>query len=181
MAGPVHERSEVLARLTGAAELLAGRIDQSLIPVSGGNIGFAIRGAREGHDVAAITGGFLAKEGSVRCAGPVAFGADDRISRIILTVMKFDPDIRSAAIIRYSDKAFSALSSIFIECAETDPLKHKGNISTMDWAVAACCSGGVPEVIALHGPDSENPVICIFSEEPGILASNIIILSNRIQ
>ncbi len=180
MTGPAQERSEVLVKLTEAAALLAGGIDMRLVPPSGGNIGCAIRGARDGRDVAAVTGGFLVEGRSVRCAGPVAFGADDGISRIILTAMKFDPDVRGAAMIRYSDDAFSILSDMFFECAETDPAKHTGNISSMDWAVASCCSESVPEVIAIHGPDTKNPLIGIFSEEPAVIASNIIILSNRI-
>ncbi|OPY36723.1 MAG: Bifunctional thiamine biosynthesis protein ThiDN [Methanoregula sp. PtaU1.Bin051] len=180
MAGVTSERNDVIVKLTEAVVHLARETDVRLIPPSEGNIGYAIRGARGASDIAAVTGGFVTDGTSVHRGGPVAFGADEGISRIILTVMKFDPVVRSAAIIRYSENIYSILSDMFIECEETNPGKYKGSISSMDWAVASCCSEGVPEVIALHGPDTMNPLICMFSEEPGILASNIIILSNRI-
>jgi predicted fused transcriptional regulator/phosphomethylpyrimidine kinase len=181
MTVPAEERRVVLARIDEAAKLLDGSIDICLIPPDGGNIGYAITGARTGRDVAAITGGFQAGRGSVNCAGPVAFGAEERISRIILTAMKFDPEIRSAAVIRFSDDAFGILSAMFIDCAEVYPAKFPRGISTIDWAVASCCSGGVPDVIALHRATAAESLLCISGEDPVSIARNIIIVSNRIQ
>jgi hydroxymethylpyrimidine/phosphomethylpyrimidine kinase len=181
MTSPVQERKDLLVELSDSADQLASSMDVRLVPARGGNIGYALRGARDKSSVAAITGGLLVEGTSVRCAGPVAFGADEEISRIILTAMKFDPSVRSAAVIRYTDPAFLILSEMVIDSAETDPVKYPGGISTMDWAVAACCSEGVPGVIAIRGIDPEKHVICIFGEDPAEITSNIIILSNRIQ
>jgi hydroxymethylpyrimidine/phosphomethylpyrimidine kinase len=181
MVSPAEERSGLVATLEGAAALLDGAMDVRLVPAGGGNIGYALRGARDTGDIAAITGGLRVDGGQVSPAGPVAFGADDRISRIILTVLKFDRLVRSAALIRYSGESFRILSEMFIESAEADTTRHPGGISTMDWAVASCCSEGVPEVIAIRAEDPDRQFICIFGEEPAAIARNIIILSNRIQ
>lgn len=180
MTSPAQERSEILADLNDAARLLAASIDPRLVPMNGGNIGYAISGARDSESVAEVTGGILVAGESVRCAGPAAFGVDPKISRIILTVMKFDPGIRSAAVIRYTDEAFRILSTMSVESAETDPGMFPKGISTMDWAIASCCAKGVPGVIAIRGNDPETGVICILGENPHEIASNIIILSNRI-
>ena len=180
MMTPAQERDDILKKLREAATLLAGSMDPRLIPDNGAGIGYAIRRARESRDVAVIPGGLLADGGKVRCPSKAAFGADDRISRIILTAIKFDPQVRSAALIRYSEESFRILSGMYVESKETDPARHPPGIATMDWAVASCCSEGVPGVIALRGGDPKRQAICIFGEEPSGIASNIIILSNRI-
>lgn len=181
MVSPAQERNDLITELNEAAAVLARDIDRRLVPPSGGNIGYAVRGARIGNDVAAVPGGFSLDGNSVRFGGPACFGADGKMSRIILTAMKFDPAIRSAAVIRFLPDAFRVLSAMLMDTAETDSEKHPDAISTMDWAVASCCSDGVPEAIAIRAKDPERQVICIFGEDPGGIASNIIILSNRIQ
>ncbi|HOX36246.1 MAG TPA: thiamine-phosphate synthase family protein [Methanoregulaceae archaeon] len=180
MISPTQERSDVLKDLNAAAEVLVSSIEPRLVPRNGGNIGYAVRGARDGNGIAAISGGFTVHEGSVRCAGPAGFGADPNVSRIILTVMKFDPDIRSAGILRYSCEAFRILSEMFMESAEADPGRFPAVGSTMDWSVASVCTDGVPPVVAIRREDPETGIICIFGEEPREISSNIIILSNRI-
>ena len=180
MTSPVQERSEVLADLEGAARLLTASINPRLIPPKGGNIGYAVAGARDSGSVAAITGGLVTDGESVRCAGPAAFGVDQNLSRMILTVMKFDPQIRSAGILRYSREAFRILSEMFMESADADPGRFPAVGSTMDWSVASVCTDGVPPVVAIRREDPETGIICIFGEEPREISSNIIILSNRI-
>jgi len=181
MGSPAEERSETLADLGTAAGMLVVSMNNRLVPKKGGNIGYALKGAREGEGVAAITGGFAADGRSVRCNGPAAFGADPEISRIILTAMKFDPSIRSAGVIRYSEKAFRILSDMCVDSATADPARFPCGTVSMDWAVASCCAEGVPGVIAIHGDDPETGFICVFGENPHEVASNIIILSHRIQ
>ncbi len=181
MTSPAQERNDVLAELGDAVALLVSSMDARLVPVNGGNIGYAIRGARDWTAVAAVSGGLVADGKGVLCAGPVAFGVDEWFSRTILTAMKFDPEVRSSAVIRYTGTAFRILSDMYAESAETNPAKHPGGTSTMDWAIASCCSDGVPPVIAIRANDPEQQVIVIFGDEPSYIASNIIILSNRIE
>jgi len=181
MGGAEKERGEVIARLSEAASNLEQAMAVSLLPAGGGYIMYALHGARSPNDVAAVTGGLQADHGSVRCSGRIGFGVENRISRTILTAIKFDPAIRSAASIRFSDDSFQILSGMFLECAETRDVNHHGNNSLLDWAISSCCSNGVPDVVAVRGSSPESSVIWIFDEEPVRIASNIIILSNRIQ
>jgi len=181
MIPPEQERHEVLIGLTEAVALLETSMDAKLVPSTGTNVVYAIRGARDGRDVAGVQGGIVVREENVRRSGPCAFDAGGDIARIVLTAMKFDPLMRSAAVLRFDRKTLATLEAMFIECCALDRAKEPPGMSTMDWGVASCCTGGVPEVIYDRGTAPHEALIRIIGENPVKIASNIIILSDRIQ
>ncbi len=91
--------------------------------------------------------GLFSEYGKPHAAGPCAFGADEDSARIILTAMKFDPLMRSAATLRFSRKVLimswraCSLNAVRLILHQEPP-----GISTMDWGVASCCNDGVPDV-----------------------------------
>ena len=176
-----RERHEVLLRLSTAVGLLAGAMDIRFIPASGGTIAFALRHARDGRDVASVKGGIVVLDGKFHPSGPCAYDTGADISRIVLTVMKFDPEMRSAAVIRYSQRALERLEDISILCCGIDHTKIPPGISTMDWGIASCCTDGVPDVIYDKGAQKSEGLIYLIGEDAVKVASTIIILSHRIQ
>jgi hydroxymethylpyrimidine/phosphomethylpyrimidine kinase len=176
-----QERDEVLHRLGRAVELLAGSMDPHLLPGSGGNIGFAVRNARDGRDVASVRGGIAVLDGKFVPSGPCEFDTGADISRVVITVMKFDPEMRSAAVIRYCDQALSLLQDMSTGCCGVNRTKEPPGISTMDWGIASCCSEGVPGVIYDRGAGKSGGLIYCIGEDVLETASTIIILSHRIQ
>jgi len=176
-----HERDEVLHRLRRAVELLAGAMDMRLLPESGGNIAFAVRNARDGRDVASVRGGITARDGKFLPSGACEFDTGTDISRILLTVMKFDPEMRSAAVIGYSDRALNLLRDMSTGCCEVNRTKEPPGISTMDWGIASCCSDGVPGVLYDPGAGKSGGLIYCIGEDVVEIANTIIILSHRIQ
>jgi thiamine-phosphate diphosphorylase len=181
MTPPAQERRDVILRLTEAATLLGSSMDVRLIPGAGTNLVYAIRGARDGKDIAGIEGGIVTKRGKVQLAGPCLFDSGGEASRIVLTAMKFDPAMRSASAIRFSSEALGILDDMFIECRELDRTNQTPGISTMEWGIAYCCSDGVPEVIFDRGTAHHEGLIRLIGEDPVEVANNIIILSNRIE
>lgn len=177
---PASERNAALSRLQSATSLLDQSLNPALVPQGGAQIGYAIRGARDKNGVAAIEGrisGPAAGETGRRCS----YGTDEEIARVILTVMKFDPARRSAAILRFSQRALAVFEGdLFLECAPVDTAKAPKGISTMDWGIAACCREEVPDVIYPRGPGAESAPLILLGEEPVDVANNIIICSNRI-
>ncbi len=181
MNNPAQERNDVMDRLARAVALLEGSLDRRLIPEHGLRLGYAIRGARDSHGVAAVQGGIVAGEMKAHAAGPCGFGMDDGIARIILTVMKFDPLMRSAASVQFTGRTCQVLEEdLFLECISCDPRQVPAGISTMDWGVASCCREGVPDAIFNPGAAGRMPFILLFGEDPLGVANNIIICSNRI-
>jgi predicted fused transcriptional regulator/phosphomethylpyrimidine kinase len=177
---PEQERNEVLYRLDLAVTHLEASMSPLLIPDNGASIVYAIKGARDRDGVAAVPGGIMHREGNVTAARPCAFGADEQCARIVLTAMKFDPHIRSAATINLSEKILSLFQAMLLECTPIDYTKKAPAISTMDWGVASCCNDGVPDIIFERGENKKSGIMYIFGEDPVVVTNNIIICSNRI-
>jgi predicted fused transcriptional regulator/phosphomethylpyrimidine kinase len=177
---PASERRAVLDRLSQAVSLLGSPLDPRLIPAGGLSIGFAIRGARDSGGIAGLRNGIFTGPANPSAGGDITFDADAQITRIILTTMKFDPVIRSAAIVRFSTFALAGLESMFLECARFDPARVPPGIGTMAWGVASCCKDGVPDVIYNDGFGGNEGIIRILGEDPVVVANNILILSNRV-
>jgi predicted fused transcriptional regulator/phosphomethylpyrimidine kinase len=178
---PVSERNEVLGHLEKAVILIGQSMNLQLIPPDGAQIGYAIRGARDKNGIAAVEGRISNKGGNVHAGGPCSFGSDEQVARVLLTVMKFDPRWRSAALLRFSDRALQVLDeNLFLECSSFDAAKAPQGISTMDWGVAAACKKGVPDVIYSRGNRGAGAVLILLGEDPVDVANNIIICSNRI-
>jgi hydroxymethylpyrimidine/phosphomethylpyrimidine kinase len=178
---PVHERNTTLSALHAAAAQLNLSVNVRLIPLEGISFGFALRGARDSSGVAAMNGGIKSSAGERVIAGPCTFGTNEPVVRIIVTAMKFDPAMRSAAILQYSDRALHIFkNNLFLECALQDAAAGNRGISTMDWGIASCFKGDVPDVIFRKGAAAEESRIILFGESPADVANNIIICSNRI-
>ena len=180
MISPEQQRREVISRLSQAVALLAESMDPRLAAGTRANIGYAIVGARDSTGVAAVEGGLAAQDGIMRAAANCRFGADTEMAKIVLSAMKFDPEMRCAATIRYADKVQDVLEDMFLECRTVDRRIQASGISTMDWGVASCCRDGVPEAIVDPGTSPDLAAIHLFGETPGDVAGNIIMLSNRI-
>jgi hydroxymethylpyrimidine/phosphomethylpyrimidine kinase len=102
------------------------------------------------------------------------------VARIVLTVMRFDPEIRSAANIRFSETFLLEMENLLFEICSFDRANEPPGVQTMDWGVASCCREGVPDVIYDRGAVGKEPMIRVLGEDPVTIAHNILKLSNRI-
>jgi hydroxymethylpyrimidine/phosphomethylpyrimidine kinase len=177
---PARQRSDVLDELSVATGRIVSSLDPGLVPVGGAHFGYAITGARDAGGVAAIRGGIVIADGKVCAAGECAFGGDESISRIILTAMRFDPQVRSAAIVRFTPEMRDLLDDSLMECCSFDPVRTPSGVSTMDWGVASCCKDGVPDAVYDARTQNNEPLISFLGETPADVANNIIMISNRI-
>jgi hydroxymethylpyrimidine/phosphomethylpyrimidine kinase len=178
---PAHERNTIISTLQDATARLVASVNVRLIPPEGISFGFALRGARDNGGVGAVSTGIKTGPGGGITAGPCAFGTDEPVVRIILTAMKFDPVMRCAAVLQFSERAESVFENdLFLDCASMDTASKNRGISTMDWDIASCCRESVPDVIFRHGTVSADSRIILFGEGPADVLNNIIICSNRI-
>lgn len=178
--GRREEETEVRGRLELAVKILSEGMSPALVPGEGSGIGYALRGARGREDVAGIEGRIVKGGGSVHPSGGVAFGADGAIARVVLTAMRVDPAIRAAAVIRFSPAVLEILEDLLLEICEFDRSREPPGVSTMDWGVASCCRGGVPDVIFDRGAPGKEALIRILGEEPVALAQTIVAVSHRL-
>jgi thiamine-phosphate diphosphorylase len=178
---PVHERNNTLSTLQSATTQLEQSLNVRLIPPEGISFGYALRGARDAGGIAAVTGGIKSDADGQVTAGPCAFDTEEPVVRIILTTIKFDPIMRSVAILQFSDRALSFFENDrFLECASLDTTTKNQGLNTMDWGVASCCKDGIPDVIYRKSASVKESRIILIGEKPADVANNIIICSNRI-
>jgi thiamine-phosphate diphosphorylase len=174
------ERDAVIGRVNHAVTMIAEGMDARLIPEVGMNIVYALPDARGTEDVAGVLGRIVRLKDRVHPVGEVAFGASDHVARIALTAMRFDPSIRSAANIRFSDSILLELENLMFEVCSFDRAREPPGTQTMDWGVASCCKEGIPDIIYDRGAVGKEPMIRFLGEDPVMVAHNILKLSNRI-
>jgi hydroxymethylpyrimidine/phosphomethylpyrimidine kinase len=177
--GRKEEEEEVMARLGLAVKMLTDGMMPALLPGSGANIGYALRGARRPEDIASVVGGIVEADRAVHAAG-LAFGTGEGVSRVILTAMRTDPGIRSSAMIRFSPAILAVIGDLLLETCEFDPTREPPGVSTMEWGVASCCRDGVPDVIFDRGMPGKEGLIRILGEEPVSIAQTLVALSARL-
>jgi thiamine-phosphate diphosphorylase len=177
--GRKEEEDEVMARLGTAVKMLTDGMTPALLPGSGADIGYALRGARRPVDIAGVQGGIVEGDRAVLAAG-LAFGAGGKVAPVILTAMRTDPGIRSAAVIRFSPGILAAIGDLLLETCEFDRAREPPGVSTMEWGVASCCNEGVPDVIFDRGRPGEEGLIRILGEEPVSVARTLVALSARL-
>jgi predicted fused transcriptional regulator/phosphomethylpyrimidine kinase len=173
-------RETVLAMLQAAVDQLERTMHTILIPEVGTNIAYALPDARDKDDVAAVEGRIVRIGDRPHPVGSIAFGASDHVAAIVLTAMKFDPDIRSAANIRYSPELIALLEDLFLEMCSFDRSSEPPGTRTMDWGVAFCCRNGVPDIIFDRGAVGKEPMIRVLAENPVEVASIIGRISTRL-
>lgn len=175
-----EERTRVLQELNNAVLQLAVAINPVMIPHQGIRIGYALEKARENQDVSAVKRRPRDESRDIETPGELAFGADDDLARMVLTAMRFDPAIRSAAVVRYDPAIVRACEDLFFDICHFDRRKEPPGIRTMEWGIASCCRDGVPDVIYDEGGAGKEAMIRFFGENPVVVANNIIKVSGRI-
>jgi len=178
--GRREEEEEVRGRLALAVKIIVDGMSPALLPGPAANIGYALRGARTGGDIAGVAGGILKDSTGVRPAGGIAFGEAGGVARVVLTVMRTDPGIRSAAVIGFSPAILTVLEDLLLEICEFDRSREPPGVQTMDWGVASCCREGVPDVIFDGGAPGKEGLIRLLGEEPVAIAQTIVAVSTRL-
>lgn len=220
-----EEREEITDELLKAAGKLAGRVAdgtvrRELIPDAGICLIHAAEHARSLADIAAVS---VMPDGKMSAGGaswdvsadiPADISADispdllfgaagvgnpDR--SVTLTAMRFDPDIRSAAIIRYSKPIVDKAREMLFEVREAVRGNAGGTGPLMDWKTAFCCKkDDVPDMIFVADSTvgkeraekrAENvntdktgadcaPTVILLGMDPSALVNNILMLGERI-
>ena len=159
--------SQVLRALQQAHGKLENII-RYLVPKGGLYIAYAASDARDAKGVAVAHG------------DSVGFGIDENITRVLLTVRRYDPDMRACACIRYTEEIFEFVRELLIEVEQYDVQKFPKGISTMDWGISFMCKNGVPLAIAALNDQNIGDCIYVFGADPEDVANRILILSERL-
>ena len=95
----VRKAARLFARTDGAA---------GLVPNVGTNVGYALSGAEDHADVAAIPGRIYEMDGRVEVPANPEFGASRHVARTALAAADVDPDVRAAINVRTDESLLAA-------------------------------------------------------------------------
>ena len=89
------------------------------------------------------------------------FGASRHVARIILSALRYNPEIRAAINVKYSERNLSLCREAGLSISSFDRAEEPENVSTMDWGTAEAIKkyGGVPQVIYDKGSLGKEPMI----------------------
>jgi hydroxymethylpyrimidine/phosphomethylpyrimidine kinase len=167
------ERYRVIQELKKAVEVLRENKIGKLIPEVSSNLGYALPFAERVEDVAAFPGRIVRFKDSVVAHSDPEFGASQHVANIILTVMKFDPEYRSAMNIRYSKENISKIEGRgflighFDRRQEPKKVKDKEG-SSLEWGVGEVLKKmrRIPDFIYDKGDVGKEPMIRVLGENP---------------
>ena len=157
------------------------RISPLLIPDCGLKIAYALPGARIPSQVMCCV---LPKDTKKWAMDElsVSFGRDWQIVNMIITAMRFSPDIRCACEICFSEKLVDICEEMLLETCMCDGKKIPPGVSTMDWTVAFCNDeeSGIPDMICIKNRENIPSAAYHFGENPVRITTNLLKISQRI-
>ncbi|MFA5452349.1 MAG: bifunctional hydroxymethylpyrimidine kinase/phosphomethylpyrimidine kinase [Candidatus Methanomethylophilaceae archaeon] len=156
----------ILDEIDAAADTLINMIPSSWVPAAGMNIAYSLPSPAGPEDIAAIDGRITFHNGSVRKNGKAKFGAAEHTSYLLLSVIKFDPEIRASINLEYSEELIDVLEEVGFSIETFDRKKHKddrlGEITTHTIKAA----GKVPDVFLDKGTSKKEMMIRIMGKTP---------------
>ena len=175
------ERYRVIQELKKAVNVLKEEKIGDLIPEVSSNLGYALPWAEGIEDVAAFPGRIVRWRDSVATLGDPEFGASKHIAKIILTVMKFNPEYCSAMNIRYSKENITRLRGRgflvgqFDRRLEPKKVKQKEG-SSLEWGVGEVLrkTKRIPDFIYDTGDVGKEPMIRVLGRNPMEVVNKIL-------
>ncbi len=178
------ERYLVLRNLKEAVLIIEENpVFSKLIPEVGCNIGMAIPGADSFEDVAAVEGKIVRHRGRAVSVGCVDFGASRHVAGIILSSLQYDPEIRAAINVEYSDRNLSVCREAGFSISSFDRAEGSENTSTMDLGAGEVINkyGGLPKVIYDKGGAGKEPTISLLGTNAVEVAKLAVELAEKLQ
>ncbi len=175
------ERYRILQELKSIVEILKEEKIGHLIPEVSSNLGYALPQAEGIGDVAAFPGRIVRFKDSVATQSGPEFGASQHVTKIILTVMKLDPDYCSAMNIRYSKENVALLKrkgflvGHFDRRFEPKRLKEAEG-SSLEWGVGEVLkkTKRIPDFIYDEGDVGKEPMIRVLGRNPMDVVNKIL-------
>jgi len=177
------QRYTLVQEILAALELLQGEAIGDLIPEVQSNLGLALPDACGVEDVLAIPGRIIRLGKSITWIKPPAFGTSQHIARIILTVLRYDPQKRAVMNIRYSPEIIRAGEQLKLRIGSFSRDQEPGEIKdqegkSLEWGVSRAIEelGMVPDLIYDTGGWGKEAMIRVIGKDARDVASKVIAL-----
>lgn len=168
------EEYEIVEDVRSALRVIEGTRELSaLIPEIGMNIAYAKPGATGVEEVVGVPGRIRPIGGRPRASRPPEFGGSSHTARALLTLMRFDPSLRSAMSLKFDWEVVEicrdlGLAVSFFDRTEEPPEVKRVDGRTIPWGVRRAVERlrRAPEVIYDLGDVGKEPMIFLFGHTP---------------
>jgi hydroxymethylpyrimidine kinase/phosphomethylpyrimidine kinase len=182
------DRYRCIQELKTAIQQLKDHKCGNIIPEVQSNFVYALPYAVQAGDVAAIPGRMIRIGDGAETLHDPEFGASSHVARIILTVMRYDGDYRSAMDIRFSEEIVTLcrdsgyVVESFSRSDEPDDIKQKEG-SSLEWGTNYVLSrrDTVPDMIFDRGDVGKEPIVRVLGKNPVDVAHKVITISTKLK
>jgi len=181
-------RYECIRELKDAIQKLKEYGCGNIIPEVQSNFASALPYAMGVGDVAGIPGRMIHVGDDVATLRDPEFGASNHVARIVLTVMRYDKEYRSAMDIRFSNEIVWICNELgyavdeFSRQDEPDDVKEREG-SSLEWGTNDVLSRRetIPDVIFDRGDVGKEPIVRIIGKTPAEVADKVVAISNKLK
>jgi predicted fused transcriptional regulator/phosphomethylpyrimidine kinase len=161
---------EVLLELNEALRLFVNDENSFiLIPEVRSNLVYALPNASKIEEVAGIPGRITVVKGRAYYCLPPSFGVSDHMARLILRVMKYEPEIRSGMNVKYYEEIVNIIQDKFIYDRKVEPKEVKEKERESMRFMIDYITGNfkrIPKFIIDLGDYGKEPLIYILGKNP---------------
>ena len=181
-----EEGMKIIRDLKLAVEGLKSARVENLIPEVQANLGYALASAMSPDQVFAFPGRIIRLKDSIATVAEPETGASQHISSVILTVMKFHPECRSAMNIRFDPEVIKRCKKLgfivkgFNRKDEPREIKKKEGTS-LSWGMERVLKGKreIPDIIYDEGDVGKEAMIRVIGRTPYEVAEKIIRIAGK--
>lgn len=152
-----------------------------LIPEVQSNLGYALPHASRFDEVIAFPGRIVKLDKSIATVGTPMPGASLHVAQIILTVMRYQSDLRSAMNIRYTPEIIRKCRKLGLRLSSFNRADEPRSIKTregasLSWGIDALLKNkkGVPDIIFDLGDKGKEPMVRVIGKNPLEVAHKVL-------
>jgi hydroxymethylpyrimidine/phosphomethylpyrimidine kinase len=182
------ERYSCIKELKEATRRLTDGKCGNIIPEIQSNFVYALPYAGGAGDVAAIPGRMIRVGEDAKTLYDPEFGASTHVAGIVLTVMRYDGEYRSAMDIRFSEDIVNICRDLgyavdhFSRSDEPEEIKRKEG-SSLEWGTNVVLSrrDTIPDIIFDRGDVGKEPIVRILGRNPDEVAEKVLNVSKAVR
>ncbi|MBI5967780.1 MAG: bifunctional hydroxymethylpyrimidine kinase/phosphomethylpyrimidine kinase [Deltaproteobacteria bacterium] len=178
------ERYRIIQSLKEAFQKLQEKKVGHLFPEVQSNLGYALPYARGPEDIAAFPGRLVRVGKEVLKVADPDFGASQHIARIILTAMAYDPEMRSAMNLRFSENILLRARGAGLTVSHFNRKEEPGRVkrlegSSLSWGLSRVLQKAkkIPDIIFDRGDVGKEPMIRVLGRDPAEIVAKVLLLS----
>jgi predicted fused transcriptional regulator/phosphomethylpyrimidine kinase len=175
---------EILGVHQGLIILQSSKHMAELIPEVRSNLVMALENAKSVEDVVGVPGRITTVNGRAKAFTMPDWGASSHMARLVLEVMKHDPERRSALNLRYNTVTIEICEKLGLKVSSYNRMGEPEELreiegKTVSWGVEQAINslGEVPDIIYHTGDWGKEPIIALVGRDPVEVAEMAVCLA----